>query len=125
MRDNPDTVAIKNQTLAKCMKNLLKDETSLGDMEFIFSKYDPSTKISAHRCILMADLTRDGKVVCWGSNGLGQCTVPFGLENVISVSCGANHTAAVTRDGNIVLLGLQIVQSYLRCTIGCSNRGCR
>jgi speckle-type POZ protein len=54
MRDNPDTVAIKNQTLAKCMKNLLKDETSLGDMEFIFSKYDPSTKISAHRCILMA-----------------------------------------------------------------------
>jgi hypothetical protein len=36
--------------------------------------------------------THDSRVVCWGKNNNGQCSVPVGLENVIAVSGGAQHT---------------------------------
>jgi speckle-type POZ protein len=51
--DNPNTVAVKSQTLVKCMKNLLSDQAFSGDVQMYFTK-DKSVRISAHRCILMA-----------------------------------------------------------------------
>jgi alpha-tubulin suppressor-like RCC1 family protein len=44
-------------------------------------------------------LTADGKVVCWGRNGDGQCNVPADLEYVSAICCGYSCTAVLTRDG--------------------------
>jgi alpha-tubulin suppressor-like RCC1 family protein len=52
-----------------------------------------------------AAITRDGKVVCWGSNGWGECTVPASLKRAVSVSCGRWHTAALTPEGRVVCWG--------------------
>jgi alpha-tubulin suppressor-like RCC1 family protein len=42
-------------------------------------------------------LTTEGKVLCWGFNGQGQCDVPPTLEHAIAVSCGNIHSAAITK----------------------------
>jgi hypothetical protein len=47
-------------------------------------------------------ITNEGKVVCFGNNDLGQCSVPFNLSGVKQVSCGYNHTVALLNNGSIV-----------------------
>lgn len=53
-------------------------------------------------------LKRDGTVVAWGANDVGQCDVPAGLSNVVSISCseansrlGPNHSLALTASGMV------------------------
>lgn len=57
-----------------------------------------------------------GAVLCWGQNDNYQTSVcnktevrepvrVFGLEIVVQVACGANHTVALTRDGKVYTFG--------------------
>lgn len=67
----------------------------------------------SHACALAAD----GTVRCWGDNGYGQLgvgrdapssAVPVkvtGLENVVSLSAGTQHTCALRKDGTIACWG--------------------
>jgi hypothetical protein len=41
----------------------------------------------------------DGSVVCWGSDSLGQCTVPPEAYDVMQVAAGSSHTVALRSDG--------------------------
>jgi alpha-tubulin suppressor-like RCC1 family protein len=50
----------------------------------------------------------DGKVVCRGGNGCEQYNIPWELENVVSISCGMFHTAAITAEGIVVCWGENI-----------------
>jgi alpha-tubulin suppressor-like RCC1 family protein len=62
-----------------------------------------------HIALSKAALTRDGKVLCWGSNEHKHCCiveVPGALENVIAISCGGYHTVALTDEGTVVCWGL-------------------
>lgn len=47
-----------------------------------------------------AGLSDDGHVVMWGANDLGQCDIPEGLEKVIAVSCGYDHTVVLRGGGS-------------------------
>jgi len=42
-------------------------------------------------------LRADGKVVAWGYNGNGQTTVPAGLEYVVQIAAGTDHSLALKR----------------------------
>jgi alpha-tubulin suppressor-like RCC1 family protein len=64
----------------------------------------PSDTISCGRYYTVV-VTRDGKVVGWGSNEMGQCDAPAGLDHVVAVSAGDSHTAALTQDGKVVCWG--------------------
>jgi alpha-tubulin suppressor-like RCC1 family protein len=55
-----------------------------------------------------AALTRDGRVICWGSNQDGQCSVPTGLKDVVAVSARYYHAAALLRGGQLVCWGLNL-----------------
>jgi hypothetical protein len=55
-----------------------------------------------------AAISKEGRVVCWGSNAYLQCEVPVTLENVVAVSCGYYHTAALVHDGSVVCWGYDI-----------------
>ncbi|MEI7946967.1 MAG: putative Ig domain-containing protein [bacterium] len=46
-----------------------------------------------------------GKVVAWGLNAYGQCTVPASLSNVIAVAGGASHNLALRGDRTLVAWG--------------------
>jgi alpha-tubulin suppressor-like RCC1 family protein len=48
-------------------------------------------------------LTQEGKIVCWGSQDEGRCSIP-NLANVISVSCGC-HMVALTDEGKLIAWG--------------------
>jgi alpha-tubulin suppressor-like RCC1 family protein len=50
-------------------------------------------------------LTEEGRVVCWGSNRVGQCNVPPGLRYVKLIRCGSEFTAAVTSEGKVICWG--------------------
>ena len=54
-----------------------------------------------HTCVVR----RDGRLVCFGRNGVGQCTVPSDIERVVAVSAGAYHTCVITGDGRLVCFG--------------------
>jgi 3-mercaptopyruvate sulfurtransferase SseA len=44
-----------------------------------------------------AAIAPNGKVVCWGARSRPEIwSVPIDLENVVAVSCGSGHTAALT-----------------------------
>ena len=47
-------------------------------------------------------MKQDGTVVAWGRNQYGQRTVPAGLNGVIAVSAGADHSLALKADGTVV-----------------------
>ena len=44
-------------------------------------------------------------VACWGNNGEGQCSVPFGLATTTSVAGGYGHTVALKGDGTVACWG--------------------
>ena len=50
-------------------------------------------------------LKSDGKLVAWGWNDRGQCNIPLGLSNVVSVSAGTYHSVALKSDGTLVSWG--------------------
>jgi alpha-tubulin suppressor-like RCC1 family protein len=52
-----------------------------------------------------AAITKDGKVVCWGNKGNGQCRVPSTLSRAQAISCGQYYTAALTPDGMVFCWG--------------------
>jgi len=47
----------------------------------------------------------DGTVAAWGFDGFGECDVPSGLRNVISVAAGDSHSLAVNTSGQIIAWG--------------------
>lgn len=46
-----------------------------------------------------------GRVLAWGENTFGQSTVPAGLDNVVAVAGGANHSLALKQDGTVAAWG--------------------
>ncbi|MEY2712831.1 MAG: hypothetical protein RL005_1053 [Planctomycetota bacterium] len=50
-------------------------------------------------------LRSDGSVACWGSNVLGQCTIPADLGPARVVDAGSSHTVAIRIDGTVVCWG--------------------
>jgi alpha-tubulin suppressor-like RCC1 family protein len=50
-------------------------------------------------------LKGDGTVVAWGSNSSGQTTVPAGLNRVVAIAAGGDHTVALKGDGTVVAWG--------------------
>jgi len=55
----------------------------------------------SHAAVVRAD----GGVAAWGSNDYGQCNVPAGLTNVVSVACGLRFTLALRADGTVAAWG--------------------
>jgi alpha-tubulin suppressor-like RCC1 family protein len=47
----------------------------------------------------------NGAVTAWGIGSSGQTNIPPGLSNVISVAAGDTHSAALRRDGTVVVWG--------------------
>jgi alpha-tubulin suppressor-like RCC1 family protein len=60
--------------------------------------------ISIGQTFAMA-LKRNGTVVAWGRNELGQTAVPSDLSGVISISAGCDYALALKSDGSIVTWG--------------------
>jgi len=51
-------------------------------------------------------LKRDGTVVAWGGNWLGQTTVPAAAQSgVVAIAAGSYHTVALKSDGTVVAWG--------------------
>src|SRR5256885_11449783 len=51
----------------------------------------------------MTTLTLETKtVIGWGYNGYNQTTIPSGLNNVIALAAGDNHSLALKSDGTVV-----------------------
>ena len=60
-------------------------------------------KIASSHHILA--INYDGTVVAWGDNQFGQCNVPDGLNDVVSIVCGDFHSLALKSDGTVVAWG--------------------
>jgi alpha-tubulin suppressor-like RCC1 family protein len=56
---------------------------------------------------VVAVVTQEGNVVCWGSCKDGQCNIHRELDNqhVIAVSCGCSHVVALLPTGSVVCWG--------------------
>lgn len=50
-------------------------------------------------------LRTDGTVVAWGDNSFGQTTVPISATNVIYIAANAKSSAAITKDGMVLVWG--------------------
>jgi hypothetical protein len=50
-------------------------------------------------------LKRDGTVVAWGQNTLGQCDVPTGLAQVIEICAGNGFSLVLKSDGTVAAWG--------------------
>lgn len=50
-------------------------------------------------------LRRDGTVVAWGLDDVGECLPPSGLSNVVAISAGSYHTLALKTNGTVVAWG--------------------
>lgn len=78
-----------------------------------------SISVNKYGCLV----TNGGKVICFGNNNQGQCSVPSGINNAVQVACGYNHTVALLENGTIVgwgatgsgtgNLGTQVIQQQI------------
>ncbi len=50
-------------------------------------------------------LKRDGTVVAWGMNEIGQTSVPMGLSKVVAVAAGKRHGLALRSTGQVIQWG--------------------
>ena len=50
-------------------------------------------------------LKADGTVIAWGNNNYGQINIPVGLNKVVQISAGGNHSLALKADGTVVAWG--------------------
>jgi hypothetical protein len=50
-------------------------------------------------------LKKDGTVAAWGANPKGQCNIPSGLRDVVSVAAYGHMSYALKRDGTVVSWG--------------------
>ncbi|MCX6884377.1 MAG: hypothetical protein NTX27_04975 [Verrucomicrobia bacterium] len=50
-------------------------------------------------------LQRDGSVVAWGINEVGQTSLPSGLSKVVAISAGKNHGLALESTGQVIQWG--------------------
>eukprot|EP01065_Artemidia_motanka_P047144 TRINITY_DN7310_c0_g1_i6.p1 TRINITY_DN7310_c0_g1~~TRINITY_DN7310_c0_g1_i6.p1 ORF type:complete len:144 (+),score=28.75 TRINITY_DN7310_c0_g1_i6:3-434(+) len=57
-----------------------------------------------------AALLDDGSVRCFGDNDVGQCDVPSGLRDVVSVECGKRSTFALHADGRLSWWGQRFLE---------------
>ncbi|NBU65079.1 MAG: hypothetical protein EBS29_11355, partial [Chloroflexia bacterium] len=64
-------------------------------------------------------LRTDGIVVAWGDNSVGQTTIPISATNVVYVAANANSSAAITRDGLVLVWGA--TRSINNCCLGTSS----
>ena len=69
-----------------------------------------AVQVSAHEASSSANihclaLKADGTVTAWGWNGEGQCNVPAGLNDVVSVVAGDGVSLAVKSDGTVTAWG--------------------
>lgn len=46
-----------------------------------------------------------GRVVCWGSNDMGQATAPAYATNIVAVAAGQMHSLALCDDGTVIAWG--------------------
>jgi alpha-tubulin suppressor-like RCC1 family protein len=53
-------------------------------------------------------LRADGRIVAWGINAYGQCSVPGGLSVVTNIAAGFGHSLALENDGTVVAWGWNI-----------------
>ncbi len=53
------------------------------------------------------------KVVTWGDNSHGQCTVPSGLSGVAAITAGQYHSLALQGDGTVVAWGMSTLPNGL------------
>lgn len=60
----------------------------------------------------------DGTVAAWGVGASGQTTIPPGLSNVIMVAAGDTHSAALRRDGTVVVWGGSTAQKQTNLPAG-------
>ena len=65
---------------------------------------DDVTAISAGGNHSLA-LRNDSGVVAWGSDYVGQCSVPNSVTGVIQISAGLNHSLALRNDGAVIAWG--------------------
>jgi len=52
-----------------------------------------------------AAVTNTGAVMVWGSNSIGQASVPSGLGRVVDIAMGDGHTVVVKGDGTVAAWG--------------------
>jgi hypothetical protein len=52
-------------------------------------------------------LRRDGTVVCWGADELGQCDVPPGLSGVVDIAASGAGSLALLANGSLVAWGFR------------------
>ena len=80
----------------------------------------PIKQVSAGSCFACI-LLENGQICCWGNNAQCQCgfermtsdaveIIPFptivpGVEDVVAISCGSNHTLCLTKHGSLIVFG--------------------
>ena len=80
----------------------------------------PIKQVSAGSCFACI-LLENGQVCCWGNNAKCQCglervtsnnveiipfpTVVLGVEDVVAISCGSDHTLCLTNHGSLIVFG--------------------
>ena len=67
-------------------------------------------------------IRNDSGVVSWGSNYVGQCSVPSSATGIIQISAGLNHNLALRNDGAVVAWGSdEFEQSTVPSGLAVSN----
>lgn len=57
------------------------------------------------RCSARSGATSDGTVAGWGADYWGQATPPPGLDGVVAIAAGFDHSLALRTDGTVVSWG--------------------